>query len=71
MDRKKSMDDAIKSIYEWDENNVSKTVIINKTSVSSEIIATIKTLLHTENLQSKSTSTSKVDLTIIIGKDYK
>ena len=53
------------------ENNVSKTVIINKTSVSSEIIDTIKTLLHTENLQSKSTSTSKVDLTIIIGKDYK
>ncbi len=52
------------------ENNVSKTLIINKTSVSSEVIETIKTLLHTENLQSKSTSTSKVDLTIIIGKDY-
>ena len=52
------------------ENNVSKTVIINKTSVTNEAIETIKTLLHTENLQSKPTSTSKVDLTIIIGKDY-
>ena len=52
------------------ENNVSKTVIINKTSVNNEAIETIKTLLHTENLQSKPTSTSKVDLTIIIGKDY-
>ena len=53
------------------ENNISKTVIINKTSVQSDSIENIKSLLNTGTSQNKTTSASKVDLTIIIGKDYK
>ena len=53
------------------ENNVSKTVIINKTSVSPDIIENIKNIINTGNSQSQQTATSKVDITIIIGKDYK
>ena len=53
------------------ENDISKTVIINKTSVQSDIIENIKKILIVGTPQNKSTSSSKVDLTIIIGKDYK
>ena len=53
------------------ENNISKTVIINKTSVQSDSIENIKSLLSVGTSQNKPTSASKVDVTIIIGKDYK
>lgn len=53
------------------ENNISKTVIINKTSVSPDIIENIRNIINTGNSQSQQTATSKVDITIIIGKDYK
>ena len=53
-------------------NSVSKTVIANKKDVSSTIMDDIKLTLGTGTISDKSSggSTSKVDVTIIIGKDY-
>ena len=53
-------------------NSVSKTVIANKKDVSSTIMDDIKLTLGTGTISDKSSggSSSKVDVTIIIGKDY-
>ena len=49
----------------------SKTTIINKTNVNENIENNIKEILGVGNISTSSVSSSKVDITIIIGKDYK
>lgn len=51
--------------------STSKTTIINKTNVDSKIEENIKEILGIGNISTSSVSSSKVDVTIIIGKDYK
>lgn len=49
----------------------SKTTIVNKTSAPSSITEDIKSLLGIGNISSSVSSSSTVDITVIIGKDYK
>lgn len=51
-------------------NIVEKTSILNRTNQSKEIITTIENILGNANT-SKADELSNVDITIIIGKDYK
>ncbi len=51
--------------------STSKTTIINKTDVGTNIENNIKEILGVGNISSSSVSSSNVDITIIIGKDYK
>lgn len=51
--------------------STSKTTIINKSDVDEKITENIKNILNVENVSSSSVSSSNVDITIIIGKDYK
>ena len=51
--------------------STSKTTIINKTDVDEKFENDIKNILGVGNISSSSVSSSKVDITIIIGKDYK
>ena len=51
--------------------NDNKTTIINKSDIDTEFIDNIKSILGTENASSNSVSSSDVDITIILGKDYK
>ena len=50
--------------------STSKTVIINKTDVDAKFTDNIKELLGVGNISTNIVSSSKVDITIIIGKDY-
>lgn len=52
-------------------NSASKTIIMNKTSLSSNILSNLKNILGVGNISSSNSSANKVDATIIIGKDYK
>ena len=52
-------------------NDTAKTTIINKSDIDPEFIDNIKSILGTENVSSNSVSSSDVDITIILGKDYK
>ena len=52
-------------------NITSKTSIINKKDVSTTYLNNMKEVLGTGTIQSTQSSSSKVDITIIIGKDYK
>jgi len=52
-------------------STTSKTTIINKTDIDSKFTDNIKELLGVGNISTSSVSSSDVDLTIIIGKDYK
>lgn len=52
-------------------SNTSKTMIINRTSQSSDIIDEIKVLLSNVGIENSGSDTSDVDITIIIGSDYK
>lgn len=52
-------------------NDTAKTTIINKSDIDTEFIDNIKSVLGTENVSSNSVSSSDVDITIILGKDYK
>ncbi len=49
----------------------SKTTIINKTNVDAKFENNIKELLEIGNISKSTASSSNVDITIIIGKDYK
>lgn len=51
-------------------STTSKTTIINKTGVNSTFTDNIKELLKVGNISTNSVSSSNVDITIIIGKDY-
>ena len=51
--------------------STAKTTIINKTDVDSKFTENIKSILGIGNISTSSVSSSKVDITIIIGKDYK
>ena len=52
-------------------NDTAKTTIINKSDIDTEFIDNIKSILGTENVSSNSVSSSDVDITLILGKDYK
>lgn len=52
-------------------NDTAQTTIINKSDIDTEFIDNIKSILGTENVSSNSVSSSDVDITIILGKDYK
>ena len=52
-------------------STTSKTTIINKTDVDTQFTDNIKELLGVGNISTSSVSSSNVDITIIIGKDYK
>lgn len=51
--------------------STAKTTIINKTDVNVKFTDNIKELLGVGNVSTSSVSSSDVDITIIIGKDYK
>lgn len=51
--------------------STAKTTIINKSNVDEKITENIKSVLGVENISTSSVSSSNVDITIIIGKDYK
>lgn len=53
-----------------DTNSTSKTTIINKKEVKDNFITEIKNALGMGLTQNSQSTSSKVDLTIIIGKDY-
>ena len=52
-------------------NTTEKTTIINNTDVDNKYIEQIKGLLQLGVISSNSTSSNNIDVTIIIGKDYK
>ena len=49
---------------------MSKTAITNKKNVTDENLKKIKDILGTGDITTNKSSTSTVDVTIIIGKDY-
>ena len=49
----------------------SKTTIVNKTAIKSDIVEDIKEILGVGNISSSTSSSSTVDVKIVIGKDYK
>ena len=51
--------------------STSKTTIINKTDIDEKFTNDIKEILEVGNVSTSSVSSSNVDITIIIGKDYK
>ena len=51
--------------------STSKTTIINKSDIDTKITDNIKDILGTGTISSSSVSSSNVDITIIIGNDYK
>lgn len=52
-------------------STTSKTTIINKTDIDAKFTDNIKELLGVGNVSTSTVSSSNVDITIIIGKDYK
>ena len=52
-------------------NITSKTTIINKKNAGSSLLSNIKDILEVGTIQSSESSSSKIDITIILGKDYK
>ncbi len=51
--------------------NTSKTTIINKKALKNEITSNIREILGVGTVSSSTSTASTVDITIIIGKDYK
>ena len=51
-------------------NTSSRTTITNKTGLDSKITNDIKDILGVGSISSSKSSSSKVDITIVIGKDY-
>ena len=52
-------------------SSISKTTIINKTGVDAKFTDNIKEILGVGNISTNTVTSSDVDITIIIGKDYK
>lgn len=51
-------------------NNTAKTVIMNKKEISTSLLDSIKSSIGVGTIQSSTSSSSKSDVVIIIGKDY-
>ena len=51
-------------------NATSKTTIIDKKDVADTLLENIKMVLGTGTISNSQSSSSKADVTIIIGKDY-
>lgn len=51
-------------------NSTAKTTIINKKDVADTILTNIKQTIGAGNISDSASSSSKVDVTIVIGKDY-
>ena len=52
-------------------NITSKTTIINKKNSGDSLLSNIKDILEVGTIQSSESSSSKIDITIVLGKDYK
>ena len=51
-------------------NSTSKTTIINKKGAADTILENIKTILGVGTISNSQSSSSKADVTIVIGRDY-
>ena len=51
-------------------NTTSKTTIINKKDIKETFLKNMKDVIGTGTIETSESSSSKVDVTIIIGKDY-
>ena len=51
-------------------NNTAKTVIMNKKEISTSLLDSIKSSVGVGTIQNSTSSSSKSDVVIIIGKDY-
>ncbi len=51
-------------------NTTSKTTIVNKKNVKETLLKNMKDVIGTGTIENSESSSSKVDVTIIIGKDY-
>lgn len=69
-DVKKLLKDKGYQVTTRTTTNTSKTTIINKTDVDVKFTNNIKELLGVGNVSTSSVSSSKVDITIILGNDY-
>lgn len=49
----------------------SKTIIVNKTAVKNDIVNDVKDILGVGDISSKTSTSSTIDIQIVIGKDYK
>lgn len=68
--KKELTDQGYKIINTTSTTTTSKTTIINKTDVDSTFTENIKDVIGVGNISTSSVSSSNVDITIIIGKDY-
>lgn len=68
--RKQLVDKGYKVISMTTTTSTSKTTIINKTDVDEKFTDNIKDVLGVGNVSTSSVSSSNVDITVIIGKDY-
>lgn len=51
-------------------NTTAKTTIVNKRNVKETLLKDIKDVIGTATIETSESSSSKVDITIIVGKDY-
>ena len=68
--KKELTDQGYTIINTTSTTTTSKTTIINKTDVDSTFTENIKDVIGVGNISTSSVSSSNVDITIIIGKDY-
>lgn len=68
--KKELTDRGYKIINTTSTTTTSRTTIINKTDVDSTFTENIKDVIGVGNVSTSSVSSSNVDITIIIGKDY-
>ena len=68
--KKELTDQGYKIINTTSTTTTSRTTIINKTDVDSTFTENIKDVIGVGNISTSSVSSSNVDITIIIGKDY-
>ena len=68
--RKQLVDKGYKVTSMTTTTSTSKTTIINKTDIDTKFTDNIKDILGVGNISTSSVSSSNVDITIIIGKDY-
>ena len=68
----KALKDKGYNVYKTGTTTLTpKTTNVNKTSAQSSVTDDIKSILGVGNISSSVSSSSTVDITIIIGKDYK